>query len=404
VSTPQAAALDYPRTYHGSLAARIVALIVAVMFIGFAAVPLVLSSRGARVPAFVPLLLLVPLAIGLYALLTAFRSRLVLSADAIEVCGAFTTRRLMRAEIAGRRRIQLKNGTATVLVPRVEGQKILRFDDGQFARDPLLDTWLGSLPDLDARDRDASEAQIEANPEFGPTPEARRAWLEEAGRLATVFNVAAIAAALWALLLRDPYGIGSLVLVILPPAALYIAGRSHGLYRLSFERNDARPTLALAVLAPGFALPVHAFQDIGVLDVPRLLIYVASLTLLLAWLGLRSAPPSRATAGASSPAGPWAILVIALFGYSLGVLVLGNTWFDTTPGADYRVQVMAKDETHGRSTSYHFTLAQWGTHSGTRRVQVSSALYHAVPRDGLVCVHEGQGALRAAWYRLAACH
>src|SRR5215472_6212122 len=248
MSTPEAAAVDYPRTYRGSLAGRVFGVIIgAGLIAAFVVVPFLIASANkskAALPPALLLMLLMPLTMGLYVLLGSLRSRLVLTADAIEVYGPFTSSRLERAGIAGRRTIQVKNGTVTELVPSGPGQRSARINAAEFVSDPVLSAWLSSLPDLDARDRAASEAEIEANPEFGQTPEARRAWAEEAGRLAMLFNIVAIAAAVWALVLRDPYGIGSLALAILPGAAIFMAGKSHGLYRLTFERNDVRPTLA----------------------------------------------------------------------------------------------------------------------------------------------------------------
>jgi len=397
VSTPEAAALGYPRTYRGSTVNRIFGFIATAILAAFVAVPLLAGVKAHLSPGFL-LLLAMPLSMALYVLAATLRSRLVLTADAIEVYGAFAMQRLARGEIEGRRTIQVKNGTVTELIPSDLGEKSLRIP-AQIVTDPVLKAWLASLPDLDAQDRAASEARIEANPEFGPTPEARRAWVEEAGRLAMLINIVAGAAFVWALFLHDPFRIGTLVLVILPGTAIFMTARSHGLYRLTFERNDVRPTLVLAVLLPGFALPMQVFQEIGVLDVPRLLTYAASVALLLGWAALRSAPPARA--------GSWltavAVVLIALCGYGLGLVALGNTYFDTAPGHDYRVAVLDKYESHGRSTSYHLTLAPWGPRTGPQRMQVSAALYRAVTRGGDVCVHQGPGALRASWYEVKAC-
>jgi hypothetical protein len=403
VSTAQAAAFDYPRTYRGSRAGRVFGVIVAVgLLAAFVVMPLLLISAkkgNAALPPALLLMFLMPMTMGLYVLLGSLRSRVVLTADAIEVYGAFSTRRLMRAEIAGRRTVQVKNGSVTELIPSAPGQKSVRFNVAQFGGDSVLDAWLTSLPDLDARDRAASEAEIEANPEFGPTPEARRAWLEEAGRLAKLLNIAAVAALAAALMLRDPYRIGTLVLVILPCAAIFLAGRSHGLYRLTFERNDVRPTLALALLLPGFALALRAFQEIGVLEIRALLTYAVALAVLLAWLAFRSNPHAQPGA----PSTPLLITLIALAGYSLGVVVLGNAYLDTAPKREYRVAVLAKDEHHGRSTSYQFTLAAWGPRTSAQRTQVPAALYRAVPLGGDVCVHQGPGALRISWFTVDAC-
>src|SRR5262249_41119078 len=220
-------------TYRMAFWARALVLVVGLAFLGGAAALAFLLLRGDR-PSGGAVTLLVgvlPLTLlGGYLLLGGLRSRVVLTADAIESYGAFMVRRLARSEIKGRRLLRMQYGqTAVELVPREPGARPLKLSRSAMRTDAALDTWLNSIPDLDVQEAAAAQAEIVADPELGQTPDERLASLERAKKLARAFNGATWAAAAWGFFYPQPYALALLVLALLPWAAIIVVARSHGL-------------------------------------------------------------------------------------------------------------------------------------------------------------------------------
>jgi hypothetical protein len=385
-----------------ALWARALVLAVGVAFVCGAAAMLLLTARRESPSAGAVPLLVVALPLGLfgaYMLLGGLRSRVVLTVDAVESYGAFTVRRLARSDIKGRRLLQLQYGqTAVELVPREPGTRPLKLSKSGMRTDAALEGWLNSIPDLDTQEAEAARAEIAADPELGQTPEARLASLGRAKKLANAFNGLTWAAALWGFFYPKPYAAALLVVALLPWAAVILAAKSHGLYRLDAPRNDVRPNLAAPMYLPGFVLLMRAVQDVGVLDWQLALTYAVLATCIVFLAAVRSDPTLWERRS----------VAVAMFGimgaYGYGAVVLGNSQFDAAAGQDYRVQVLRMHYSHGsKSTSYYLTLAPWGPRPQPEDVSVTRALYAVTQPGGQVCTHQGPGALGIGWYVVKAC-
>jgi hypothetical protein len=338
-------------------------------------------------------------ALGAYLLLGGVRTRVVLTADAIESYGAFKVQRLARSDIAGRRVLRLNYGqSVTQLIPREPGMKMLKLSTSSLKTDAALDAWLREIPDLDVQEAEAAQAEIASDPELGQTPAERLARLARAKKLAGAFNTLTWVAAMWGFLYPVPYAAAVLVAAILPWAALLLVAKSGGLYRLDARRNDVRPNLAVAMYLPGFVLLMRAVQDLGVLDWQRALTYGALAALVLCWAALMCDPTLRARRAA-------ALLLFGLMcAYGYGAVVLGNAELDSAPGGDYRVQVLGMHYSRGsRSTSYYLRLAPWGPRLQPQDVSVARVLYAATRPGDTVCVHQGPGVLGISWYVVRSC-
>jgi hypothetical protein len=400
LSTLLVAAPDYPRTYLVRSWARALVILVGCLATAGGVGLYLVSARGPAGFAWTLLLVVLPCALfGACLLAAVWRSKVVLTADAIEIHGVFTVRRLARSDIAGRRLLRVNYGqTVTELVPNTAGMKTLKFSCSSMQTDSFLDSWLGGLPDLDAREVQASEAEIAADPELGQTPEERLARLGRARKFAYAFNVASFVACMWGFLYPQPYIAAVLTAALLPWAAIVLVAKSGGLYRLDTQGNDVRPSVAQALYLPGLVVLMRAVQDVGVLDWQGALFYAALAAAVLAWAALVSDATLRARRAAA----------LALFAFSCtygyGAVVLGNAELDRAPGEEYRVAVLGRHVSHGsKSTSYYLRLAPWGPRSEARDVSVSRALYNRTPSGGVVCVHRGPGALDISWYVVRGC-
>lgn len=183
---------------------------------------------------------------GMYVILTVFKSYIVLFADRIEVHGVHSTRVLRRDEILGRRFVQTRNSRNILLVPRGE-QRQLKIAL-LLQTDPAFWKWMNTLPDLDAQDLKTSEEEIAGAPDGSSVHEDRLHGLAAGQRLARTLRIATFVVAGWGWLYPRPYNLVVTVLALLPWLAVMIAARSGGPFRINQRRNDAHPSLALAIL------------------------------------------------------------------------------------------------------------------------------------------------------------
>jgi hypothetical protein len=88
---------------------------------------------------------------GGYLVLEAYKLRVILDPDAITVKRTFSSRRLLRCEIAGWKTGNGGRGTTTrVLIPQDDGKKALKFPE-ILQTDPAFFTWFVGIPDLNSR-------------------------------------------------------------------------------------------------------------------------------------------------------------------------------------------------------------------------------------------------------------
>jgi hypothetical protein len=393
----------YPRTYRMPLWVRFLGSLVGCLLaaggLALAALgtlPVVQSPSGPASPV-----LLLPAAalmcFGAYLLASVARSKVVLTADAIEVHGILSVRRLARDAIAGRRLQWANRQQGWLLCPKDTSAKPLRVASSTFRADALYDAWINALPDLDAQEARAAEAEIAADPELGATPAERLARLAAGQRLSKAFNIAAIALAVWGFFYPYPYAAALLSLAVLPWLTIAVVARSAGLYRVGRWRNDVRPVFGPALAAPAVALLLRALTDFGVLDWPRTLLFAALAAVVLCSAVMLSDPATR-----TRPHGALLWFGVAC-AYGLGTIVLADSTLDRAPGNEYRVQVLGKHMTHGRSTSYYLTLAPWGPVRQVRSVSVPHRLYSETGVGSAVCIHQGPGSLGIPWYAIRSC-
>jgi hypothetical protein len=395
----EAAASDYPRTYRMARWVYWLVVPVGALFcaLGVALVVLLgdqLGSSGAL--GALALLVAASVGFGAWIIAATLRSKVVLTQDAVTVHGPIRVRRLARADIAGRRLLSLQYGQKVLVLspkdPRVHVLKI----SSSLRTDAVWDAWIGALPDLDAEEARALEAEVAANAELGQTPAERLGRLGAAKKLANALNYATYGVAAWGYFYPRPYWLALLALGVLPWIALVLVAKSSGLCRIDSRRGDPRPTLAIPVIVPGFVLLLRA-MDLGVLDIERALVFAAVTAAVLTWAAMMS--------DASARARPWNALLLLLLGcaYGYGAVVLADSQLDSSPGENFRVAVLARHVSRGRNTSYHLLLDRWGPRPDPADVRVSRELYTQAAQGSTVCVHRGAGALGVSWYEVRWC-
>ncbi len=345
---------------------------------------------------------------GAYMLAGALRTRLVLTAEAITYTAALTRRAARKAAIAGWRIVPGRQGNPPTLIlrPRATAARSLRIPL-MFRTDAAFTAWLADLADDDAAKaraiaaaRQRAEAAIAATPAYGATPEARLARLRLARRIVAALSVIAAGAALWAAVYPVPYRAAIGTNVVLPFLALILVPASRGLIRLVGPPEEARPKLAALLIAPGVALTFLSVQQFWyhILDWQRAgAIALVGGALFLALMAAVDQGVLRQRTGLL-------LLVPGALGYAFGVALQVNNVFDHGSPAVYRVAVLSRSVSHGRSTSWSLRLARWGPARSGGNVTVTPELYSWSPPEHRVCVRLHPGALHIAWYAVVYCN
>jgi hypothetical protein len=400
LSTHQAVA--FPHIYRPAGGWRALLLVLSMLLGGPAALGVWYfgtghETRGAHDAAVLVIGCLAFFLLSAYLVAWIFLARVTLWPDRIESRGLFTTHTLARDEVLGRRLLKPRDGPPyIVLVPRHHGRKQIKVGT-IFNFDAEFHEWIASLPDLDARDRQAAELEIANNQEIGATPDDRTEALRRGKRLSTILTIATVMIAVWAGIYPYPYRLVICVLMLLPWVALAVVVRAGGLFRIDAKKNSPHPNVALPFIMPGFLLMLRVVTDVNLLQWMTPLYLSIALTCVLgtaALLADRSLSRSRGTA---------ILLFVLSMAYGFGASMQANALLDHSPGSSYRAEVTGKYISGGRHTTYELYLAPWGPKREQDKVSVSRWFYDSVEPGDAVCVVLRDGALHVPWYTVGHC-
>jgi hypothetical protein len=390
----------WPRVYRASRGHRVFlgGLGGLALLGGIAGAALVLLRPPAGAPGW---LAVVPVAfalLGAYLLAALVVERVVLHEEAIEFVELGRgRRRLRRDEIAGRRVFPLQYGMEQlVLELRGLGRKPFKVSLIT-ERDEVLESWLASIPDVDAEDRRREEEELLRSAELGRTEDERRGALAGARRIARAARITAFAAAAWGWFHPRPYGPAMAALAIIPAAALAVLVVGRGRYSLEGRRNEVRPELMTPILVPAFVLVLRVLLDLEIVDHRPLLQWAALGTLGIGALLAASDPALRRRVPAL------ALLVALVAAYPWALLAQANALLDRSPRETFRVTVVGKHVSTGKHTSYELRLAPWGPVEEEEDADVGRATYEAVAVGDAVCALLRGGALGVRWYVVGRC-
>jgi hypothetical protein len=332
--------------------------------------------------------------LGGYLTLWLLQSKTVLYADRIDFQGVFSTKTFRRDELCGWR--VRPSSPPTLVIERKEGRSfktslVFRVDD-EFS------DWFGSIPSLDEKETAASEASVQAeiqnDDSFGATPSEKSETLRRAKKTAKTLSTVSIVTVVWGFFYPRPYDVSMLLLALLPWIGIEIMRRSRGLLRADELKNDAHPSVAYALIFPGFILCLRAVLDYDVLQSA----YAAALYVIvgcaLFTAILMFDPTQRSRLGIL----PVFFLVGIAYGY--GAIVEANARFDRSPGIAYTATVQNKQIISGKSMTYELDLSSWGPKPGSNKLDVSSSTYNQIQTGQSVQLKLKMGALGVRWYYL----
>ena len=336
-------------------------------------------------------------AFGVYLIYSIARFRIVLTSDAIGVQQLGAGRTYPRAEFSAWRISHPSKGpNMLVLAFRDPLRKPLKIPQ-YFTFDALFREWLDGFANLDEQERAATEREIADSSALGSTTEERLSKLIAARRTSKRLIAATIVASVWVLFVPVQYRLAVAMLASIPWLALWVAGTSHGLFRIDQKRNDPHPSVAIPFMMPGFILMLRGITAVHMMVWQRPLALTVVITAALSFAAHkadRSLRTARATA---------TLLFTLAIAYGFGVTTLSNELLDSGKVRVYPTHVLEKHISHGRSTTYRLYLDAWGPQQRPEWVDVSRSFYSSVDQDNTVCVYLSPGALRIPWYVVGHC-
>lgn len=401
---PRAALSDpavYPRTYLVSTRNRILYLLLSGVILvgGLAGTWYFGTGHEIETPQegiMYTLLSLGFVVLGGVLILYLLTTKVVLYADAIELRDFTRVRRLRRDDIAGWRKVHAQYVSQVTLVPKRSELKPLKITQ-IMQTDALFDTWLATLPDLDAVELEKSAAEIAESRDLGRTPDERIKRLAFARKLAKALAIVAGAVSVWAFLDPQPYELVIGTLAALPLIAMALAVKSNRLYQLTGGRTDARADLSVVFITPGIVLMLRAVLDIDTLNWGAVWIWTAAVAAVLTGVVLIADREMRK--------GRWEPLAVLLFGGCLafGGVMEANVLLDRSEPQAFAAKVVGKRTSSGKSTTYYLRVAPWGPVQEENEVSVPRDLYDAKAAGQSVCMILGTGALDIPWFVVGDC-
>jgi hypothetical protein len=392
----------YPRTYGLSVASKwmVCALGLVMACLSLAGGVFFLHPDSGRAPVGSVILLALCggfTLMGVYLLVVAVFYRVILQADSIQVFEIYRRRYLARGEIEGRGHFAYGHGmSAWTLVPKpgfggkIKLSSLLKTDKAFFA-------WIHSLPDLDLGKKQAAEQEktkaIAALKERGFS----QLIIQRLRRVASGLNFVVYGLGLAGFFFRDPDHVLTWAMIALPWVAILLVAHFAPFYRFGGPRNSPLPDLSLMLIIPGLFLTLRALQRIAPIGWEGLSWLTAFGSAILVGLAFWCDPWLKKHRGTT-------VLLLFLccsYGYGAGMQV--NALLDRSMPQTYRVIVTAKHVSHGKSSSYHLTLAPWGPEVSGQDLMVAYSQYAAVKPGDAVCMLLRRGALGVAWSELGQC-
>ncbi|MFZ6875680.1 hypothetical protein ACO0LF_26740 [Undibacterium sp. Di27W] len=391
---------SYPREYRLSLSWRLIALSLAIILIVGGMAGALLTTLEGQGLGNSPILLVVALilsAMGVFLLIDVLKYKIVLQHDAIEVHKMFSSRRLLRSQLQGRRLVRRHNAPEEIfLIPLDPQEKKI-----QIARmlntDAAFQSWMDGITDLDAQEQQKQLDEIAADSNLGSSKAERLQRLETAKRHAKLANGAALVFSFWLIVFPEPYDLLVLFNLILPWLALLMMKLANGMYQLDAKPTDVKPNLALMIIMPCVALMSRSMANINLVNHSAALLTALACGLVLLTLGLLVDRALR------SKFVMILFMVVMFCVYGYGGVTLVNVRLDHAATTSYQVQVLSKRISNGKSTSYHLQLAPWGPIRQSEDVTVDSTIFRSIAAGGMACVDLHRGGLHMPWYVVSTC-
>lgn len=341
------------------------------------------------------------LAPGAMLLLQAWRSRLILERDVIELHTAFRIHHATRDEIEGLRTIQNQYGRWTrVYLKRDRGT--FNVSDS-FTGEGDLKEWFKEIPDLDQRDADEIKREISSqdSPALPDTNSSKAFDRAKAWAVGLSVLAGAISTPVMWVSYAPVYRAALVLLLAYPPVGIMLLHRFPLLFTAFRRKPDPRADLGFLIVWPGIGV-MFSYQTANdpshLVDSLQLAYWV-----LLIFAGFFAALFQTAWKSPSRVAVFFAIVLLGGM-YSIGLVNAGNTLPDKSEPRLYHTSISKMYESHSsKGTRYYLRVAPWGPIVYPDDVDVPRSTYNTSRVGDPVCFALHPGFLRVPWYTVMPC-
>lgn len=330
--------------------------------------------------------------------LTAFRELLKfcvsIDENSLTVTHVFSSRSVLLDEIEGFR----KGEKNSIVLDVKSGGRSITVSGSIGRREEFLEWLEKRYPDIDAARVQEVTQEVLSDEKFGDSEDERAMLL---GRARKIMRYSTLVSLLfvWAVISPEPIQPLMLVLLAIPPIAVWLIWKFKGIIRLYSSKAKPYPTFLMTVIfAEGAAfLALTKKFDVYLFE-QRFWLLLAAATVIVSFVWIRAC---RAAIGEEKNrvvvfAG---ILVVAgLYCYNL--LLFSNFVYDRGEAAVWPVQVERKHVSSGKTRTYWLYLTSWGRFEDGNGVQVSRQFYYDLADGDTVDVHLHPGKWGAAWYQV----
>jgi hypothetical protein len=182
--------------------------------------------------------------LGVYLLLSMWRSKIVLMEDRIEIHELTRVRSLQKKEIRGWRLVPTGYMAVLELVPPDPQARKLKVA-WLFKDDEAFSAWMDDVPNLDAEEQEKAWNEATNDPEIGPSPQDRVEAIGKARGTCRILSGIAIGIAIWGFVYPYPYRLLMIILVAMPRLAWRNRTRN-AMYTLPFCRSCPNSDICMA--------------------------------------------------------------------------------------------------------------------------------------------------------------
>jgi len=343
----------------------------------------------------------IALAPGMMLLLQAWRCRLILDGDDIEVQSAFRMHRAARNEIEGLRTIENQYGRWT--------RVYLKNDQGafnvsnSFTGEDDLKEWFKGVPDLDQRDADEIAKAVSSQDSPESTGSESQKGFDQAKTWAIGLSILAGVVSVPVMFVNyaPVYRSALALLLACPPVGMILLHRFPLLFTAFRRKPDPRADLGFLIVWPGIGM-MFSYQTA---NDPSHLVDSFQLGYWALFVFAGFAASLFQTAWKSPSRGGIFFAIVLLGGmYSIGLVNAANSLLDMSAPRLYQTWALKMHESQSsKGTRYYINVAPWGPISYPDDVDVPRNTYNTFHVGDPVCFGLHPGFLRAPWYTLTPC-
>lgn len=329
-----------------------------------------------------------------YGIYETYKARHVFSKQSIRYEGALRTKEIPLEAVRGYR----SDDKYTYIVPVSKTYPSIRIGYTSEGYNDIR-LWLaGQFPDLDVQQQEQEAQAILRDEALGRSKAERKERVTQARKACRVLNTLAWAVAAWLFLYPQPYDWAIQANLALPPVALLALLWHRGLIRADERKDSAYPSLSSALFIPALALVLRDLFDFELLTYAP--VWPAAASVAVAFGALLAYGNWRFL---SNPASRWGALFTLLFCsmvYGYAAPVAYNCAFDEAVPQVYRVPVVGKHVSSGKTTTYYLEAGAWGPRTASEDVTVTEALYDRTQPGDTVHAYLFPGRLGIPWFSI----